>query len=221
MTPRNAIVAAGAVALLGLTGCTGLPVDTSEPTSAATPSGSAAKLLKHLKVAGADDHGHKYDRDDFGEPWADVDHNGCDTRDDVLARDMRGEKVDSDHCTVLSGELKDRYTGKEIDFRRGRTSSMKVQIDHVYPLHAAWLHGAWKWSDDKRERIANDLGNLLAVDGPANNDKSDATPSDWKPSRHGEWCDYATRYVKVADHYDLTVSRADKLALTSMLGRCG
>lgn len=216
------IVVAGLVAALGLAGCTDLPVGTPGTTTPEpAPTGNAAKLLGHLKIAGPDDHGHDYERSDFGEPWADVDHNGCDTRDDVLARDMHGERVGSDHCKVLSGTLKDRYTGHVIHFHRGRTTSLKVQIDHVYPLHAAWLHGAWKWSENKREHLANDEDNLLAVDGPANNDKSDATPAEWKPAYHREWCDYATRYVEVADRYHLTISRADKKALASMLTRCG
>lgn len=210
------ILIVGLVGLIGLAGCANLPAQAPEPT----PAGDAAKLLGHLETGAPDDHGHDYERSEFGEAWADVDHNGCDTRNDVLSRDMHGEHLDSDDCTVLTGTLKDRYTGRTIHFKRGRSTSLEVQIDHVYPLHAAWLHGAWKWPDDKRERLANDERNLLAVDGAANTDKSDSTPEDWKPSRHGEWCDYATRYVEVADRYDLTVSGRDRKTLRVMLARC-
>ena len=43
-----------------------------------------------------------YSRDQFGAAWADVDHNGCDTRNDILARDLTGEtfKPGTHDCVV-------------------------------------------------------------------------------------------------------------------------
>lgn len=112
----------------------------------------------------------RYDRDAFGPAWADVDHNGCDTRNEVLRRDLTA--VVTRKCVVLSGTLQDLYTGRTIVFERGKTSNLAVQIDHRVPLSYAWRHGAASWTPKQRETFANDQAtNLVAVDGPANEEK--------------------------------------------------
>ena len=46
--------------------------------------------------------------------WADVDHNGCDTRNDMLHRDLTAVtlKPGTTDCVVLTGVLNDPYTGR-------------------------------------------------------------------------------------------------------------
>ena len=109
----------------------------------------------------------QYSRDQFGQRWADVDRNGCDTRNDVLKRDLHDlqMKRSSPQCVVVSGVLNDPYTGRQIDFQRGEDSSEAVQIDHVVALANAWKSGAWQWDAVRRQDFANDPFNLLAVDG--------------------------------------------------------
>src|SRR5699024_2380633 len=68
-----------------------------------------------------------------------------------------------------------------IDFIRGAETSTDVQIDHVVALSDAWQKGAQQLSAEERERFANDPVNLLAVDGPANGQKSDADAATWLP----------------------------------------
>src|SRR5262249_41891366 len=58
-----------------------------------------------------------YSRDAFGPPWTDDvnvpgGHNRCDTRDDILRRDLTDRT--SRGCAVLSGTLHDPYTGTTI-----------------------------------------------------------------------------------------------------------
>ena len=110
-----------------------------------------------------------YDRDAFGEPWADVDDNGCDTRNDVLDRDLRDIRFDpsAGSCIVESGFLDDPYSGRTIDFVRGWETSSEIQIDHVVALSNAWQTGARFWSSTKMLRFANDPLELLAADGCA------------------------------------------------------
>jgi hypothetical protein len=109
-----------------------------------------------------------YDRDAFGDGWADADGDCQDTRQEILIRELDGEQLTADGCDVATGTLNDLYTGTTIQFRRGQDTSADVQIDHVIPLAYAWRAGAWEWTTEKREAFANDPAELRAVDGPTN-----------------------------------------------------
>lgn len=161
-----------------------------------------------------------YERKLFGDGWLDTDGNGCDTRNDILARDLTNKIVDGNGCTVLSGTLTDLYTGKTIHFTRGPATSSAVQIDHIIPLALAWNEGAWKWSNAQREAFANDPMNLLAVDGPTNGSKSDRSISAWLPPAKSAHCEYVALYVAVHDKYDLAMSDADRNTASTLIGAC-
>lgn len=101
----------------------------------------------------------KYNRSLFGPAWKDMNHNGCDTRNDILIRDLKDIKYKSDthNCIVLSGVLPvDPYTGKTINFTRGIKTSTAIQIDHIIPLSYSWSAGSAVWSKEKKETFAND-----------------------------------------------------------------
>ena len=162
-----------------------------------------------------------YDRDAFGTPWRDVDDNGCDTRDDVLARDLVNITVAADGCTVTSGLLRDPYTGDLIPFVRGVGTSTAVQIDHVVALSDAWDSGAWKWTEAQRAYLANDPRNLLAVDGPTNARKSDDGPATvLAEGLVDDVCGYVTRYEEVKDRYGLDMTVKDRRAVFNAVRGC-
>jgi hypothetical protein len=163
-----------------------------------------------------------YDRDAFGPAWADTDRNGCDQRNDVLRRDLSSVdlKAGTHGCVVLSGVLHDRYTGKTIDFERGETSSLAVQIDHMVPLSWAWQHGASEWSDAKREAFATDFANLTAVDGPTNEQKFDQGPATWLPPDENYACVYVARFTYVVASYHLSIDAADRTKIGAVLTAC-
>ena len=106
-----------------------------------------------------------YTRAQFGPTWADVDRNGCDTRNDILNRDLTNQvyKEKTKQCVVVSGTLVDPFSGETINFVRGNISSMEVQIDHVVALSNSWQTGAFKLTAEQRKALANDPLNLLAV----------------------------------------------------------
>ena len=161
----------------------GLPVGSAyadEPTDGTGAGTSATEVLDSLEVKGrAPKTGYK--RTQFGKAWADVDHNGCDTRNDILNRDLTGvrHKWRTHNCVVKSGKLHDPYTGKDIKFKKGKKTSTAVQIDHVVALSDAWQKGAQKLSEERRTALANDPYNLLAVQGRANQKKSDGDAATW------------------------------------------
>lgn len=134
------------------------------------------------------------------------------TRNDVLGAQLTDVvfKPGTRDCKVLSGTLADPYTGTSIVFTSGRDTSSAVQIDHIYPLARAWDAGAASWTAAKRTAFANDTDlNLLAVDGPTNNSKSDSGLDSWLPPNTVFGCDYAARYLHVASSYGLAVTSGD------------
>ncbi len=157
-----------------------------------------------------------YSRSQFGDGWQTV--NGCDTRNIILARDLTSDTVDED-CKVTSGVLHDPYTGKTIHFMRGDSTS-DVQIDHVVALSDAWQKGAQKLSYEKRIAMANDPLNLLAVDGPANQQKSDGDAATWLPPNKAFRCQYAQRQIQVKQKYSLWITAAERDAMARVLGTC-
>jgi hypothetical protein len=128
--------------------------------------GTARAALATLPVKGrAAETG--YDPDPFGHSWVDVDRNECDTRNDILRRDLRPFYLKAGtRCLVLKGTLHDPYTAKTIRFVRGDSTSSVVQIDDVVALSDAWQKGAQKLDTGASEELANDPLNLLAVYGP-------------------------------------------------------
>ncbi|WP_329250731.1 HNH endonuclease family protein [Actinoallomurus sp. NBC_01490] len=177
--------------------------------------GTARKELAGLKE-GKPDSMSGYSRDEFGPAWKDVDHNGCDTRNDILARDLDDVKKRNE-CVVIAGTLDDPYTGKQITFAKAHATM--VQIDHIFPLGLAWRMGADHWTEEKRTELANDRDNLLAVWGRPNEQKSDKGPSEWQPQKSFQ-CTYAEKFVAVADEYHLSVTQADHDELSDMLDTC-
>ncbi|AGP31943.1 HNH endonuclease family protein [Corynebacterium terpenotabidum] len=162
-----------------------------------------------------------YDRAQFGQTWADVDRNGCDTRNDILARDLTDVVFKEGSCRVLSGVLDDPYTGQRISFVRGEDTSADVQIDHVVALSDAWQKGAQQLTPERREELANDPANLLAVDGSANLQKSDGDAATWLPANTSFRCTYVSRQIEVKAAYGLWVTQAEKDAMVRVLGDCG
>ena len=198
------------------------PGETSAPgrdAPAATATGDAAELLATLPVKGkAAKTG--YDRTgDFGSAWRDVDDNGCDTRNDILARDLTAIVTD-ETCRVLSGELLAPYTGESVSFERGETTSMLVQIDHLVALSNAWQTGAQQLDQTERIALANDPLNLLASDGASNSRKGDGDAATWLPAQKSFRCEYVARQISVKAAYGLWVAPAEHDAMVRVLATC-
>ena len=229
--PLRRTTAAALLAALALAGCEATPAapqpTPSVPASTGPPTrDQALTQLSHLRVEPRPRSTEGYARDAFGTTWADTDGNGCNQRDDVLLRDAVpgstrvAQQGGCDH-DVLAGTWHDPYTGRTLRFTdlKDLSQAMAIQIDHVVPLAEAWVSGAEGWSTLRRERFANDLGELLAVDGPTNMSKGDDDPAAWRP-RQGYQCDYARRWVAVKARWGLAVDRPEVASLREMLALC-
>jgi hypothetical protein len=216
---RRAAVAV--VAVVAVTGCSVMDQVAVAVAPAPAATGDTAAALAALPVKGrAPKTG--YDRDLFGPAWADVDRDGCDQRNQVLARDLEGEtfKPGTHDCVVLTGTLNDPYTGKRIEFVRGQGTSEKVQIDHVVALSDAWQKGARQLDDATRRNLGNDPLNLLAADGPTNQAKGDGDAATWLPPNRAFRCAYVARQVAVKAKYRLWVTAAERDAINGVLAGC-
>jgi hypothetical protein len=161
-----------------------------------------------------------YHRSVFGSAWSDGDGDGCDTRDDILLRDLQTPVLQAGStCSVASGTLDDPYTNKVIVFRRGVTSE-QVHIDHVVALSDAWQKGAQQWTAHLRLAFANDPLNLLAVDSRANMAKGDSDAASWLPPVKGYRCPYVARQAQIKARYGLAVTEAEKQAMLTILSSC-
>jgi hypothetical protein len=233
----GALLAAALIAL-SLAGCVSItapgsapapgssPVQVDQPSPGPTASGSnwstllpglpdpttARVELAALGVAPRT-HTSTYKRDLF-KTW-DMVSGACDTRETVLKRDGRDVRT-SASCAAASGVWTSPYDGKTW------TSASDVDIDHLVPLGNAWVSGAWAWSNDQRERFANDLQDpqLVAVTDNVNESKGDRSPDEWKPPLASFYCPYAEAWIRVKFVWQLSVTDAEKATLTSMLSTC-
>jgi len=201
------------------------PDGTKPGLAALTSAADKAKARVLIEKVATKGRGPKtgYDRDKFGYAWMDtadgvpLARNGCDTRNDLLK--LHGRNVQfrtGSDCVVISMDLYDPYTGKDIAWRKAKAT--EVQIDHVVPLSYAWQMGAARWSKEKRQRLANDVLNLLPVSGSTNSAKGDSGPASWLPPSKSIRCSYSVRFAQVALKYELPVISPDK---TMMLKQCG
>lgn len=160
--------------------------------------------------------GERYYRKAFYKDWGEID--GCRTREVILKRDLKETVMNG--CKVMSGILEDPYTGTTIKFTRGQDTSAEVQIDHVVALSNAWATGAYKLTKEERYALSQDPMNLLAVDGGANQGKSDQDAASWLPQNKSFQCEYVARQISVKKKYRLWVTADEKSAMTQVLSTC-
>ncbi|RAV32688.1 HNH endonuclease [Corynebacterium heidelbergense] len=192
------------------------PVRTPPPPR--TLQHHTAQALAAVTVVPTRVHVVGYSRQQFGAGWASsATPNGwiCTTRELSLLRVFGGAESSGSPpvraasagtkatCPRPGGVGVDEYTGSPIH-------PNDVDIDHIFPLAAAWDMGAHAWSAERRREFANDTGRNLAVTASAvNRDKGDAMPNRWMPPAPAAHCAYVARFLDVAVAYDLAVTAAD------------
>ena len=189
-----------------------------QQASAETQVFNALEELEKLPVKGrAPKTG--FSRNQFGSQWTDTDRNGCDTRNDILKRDLSAVvfREKTRNCVVETGVLNDPYSGQTISFQRGEKTSALIQIDHVVALSNAWQTGIFQSSVKVRTNFANDPLNLMAVKGSLNSQKGDGDAATWLPPNKAFRCAYVSRQIQVKVKYGLWVTKSEKEAMLRVL----
>ncbi|WP_346037200.1 GmrSD restriction endonuclease domain-containing protein [Brevibacterium picturae] len=191
--------------------------ETEQGRAGGSAAGTALALLDELEVKGrAPKTG--YDADLF--KWrSDADHNGCDTRNDVLRRDLSDItlKAGTKGCVVIAGGLKDQYKGETYTFDRDPNN---IDIDHIVARSNAWQTGAATFDEDTLKEFGNDPLNLLAVSSSLNRQKGDGDAATWLPPAKSYRCEYVSRQIAIKHKYDLWVVTAEKSAMQRVLSAC-
>ena len=177
----------------------------------------AIEELAKLSIHPAE-NSNTYRRDEFGKGWAKW--GDCNTRQRILGQDLTDITYGNNGCKVLSGKLNDPYTGKVINFTSGQNTSNAVQIDHIVALANAWETGAQYLSKEVRQQLANDDLELIAVDGPANEEKGSGDASEWLPKNKDFHCQYIARQIAVKVRYGLWVTQAEHDTMSKILQSC-
>ena len=176
----------------------------------------AVEILEKLEVKGRAPKTN-YSREQFYDGWPLVD--GCSLRQKIIKREF-GNSAVLNGCYVQAGEFDEPYTGQHMVFENKTDISNSLQIDHVVALSDAWQKGAQYLPYETRYKIATDPLNLLAVDGPANENKSDGDAATWLPPNKKFRCEYVARQVSVKYKYGLWVTEAEKEAISRILTNC-
>lgn len=215
MRTKRLIALLLSIVVFAVLALTNVPVEPVPPPPAViTEKSPAIDALSALPVKGrAAKTG--YARTQFGDGWQII--NGCDTRQIILYRDLK-EVTFVDECRIATGVLADPYTGTAITY--SSEDGAAVQIDHVVALSDAWQKGAQALSVDQREQLANDPLELLAVDGPANQEKGDADAASWLPPNKSFRCDYVARQIAIKKKYALWVTQSEHDAMLRVLEGC-
>lgn len=203
-------IAANGVALVvvisaaSLVSAAGSDLQNTQVTQRRFADEDARSVLANIKVENEYKTGYK--RSLFIH-WADLDGNGCDTREEILKRDSVSKpQVDPYRCYVVAGDWYSPYDGAKLSDRGD------VDIDHVVALKEAWDSGAWAWTESQRKAFANDMSDrrtLIAVTDRVNVSKSDKDPSNWMPPLRSYWCTYLGDWISVKARWNLSMDQSE------------
>jgi hypothetical protein len=202
-----------------------VPTEVADPTKSPAQSGKVSDSPVLTQLANLEIKGRApktgYDRDLYGSAWSDVDRNGCDTRNDILQRDLTNITFRSGtgNCVVESGSFYDPYTDNEFQFIKSASGS-SIEIDHVVSLSDSWQKGAQQWNSGTRKDFANDPLNLVTTSMSANRAKSDSDAASWLPANKKIRCAFVARQVAIKSAYQLWVTQSEYDAIERILLTC-
>lgn len=190
----------------------------STAPASADPGDTVTTTLRQAvaDLPAADEDRTGYERTKF-KHWIDADHDGCNTRAEVLLEEAVAPPTVGAGCSISGGQWHSYYDDAD------QTVARSLDIDHMVPLAEAWDSGASAWTAAERQAYANDLGDeraLVAVTARENRQKADQDPAEWLPSSPGARCRYVTEWTVVKTRWGLTVDDVEAEALRELAAGC-
>ncbi|MBT2489377.1 HNH endonuclease [Streptomyces sp. ISL-96] len=179
-----------------------------------TVTTTVEKAIENLPVAAEDSAGYNISR---FKHWTDPDQDGCSTKAEVLISEATTPPAVDRWCTITGGAWHSYYDKKDHD------GAGSLHVDHLVPLAEAWRSGASAWTDEERERYANDMADprvLAAVSATEKRKKGDRDPARWEPSDDSADCRYIAEWAAVKGRWKLSVDETELAALQNMVVEC-
>ncbi|WP_413495506.1 DUF1524 domain-containing protein [Shewanella baltica] len=154
----------------------------------------------------------KYHREDYPH-WTDLDGNGLNTRQDLLATQSTVKPSFSrDGKTVMRGRWVSPWTGQIY------LDAFMLDVDHTVPLGYAHARGAKYWNSYQREVFANDVRNLQIVEKGLNIEKGAAGINEWLPPFNQ--CHYILRFHRIMKIYQLKYFSNEESRVQELVAQC-
>lgn len=198
---------------------TAVPVTIAGPGASVTSAGASpasVDVRATLAPLAIDDHPTPetvFRREEW-PTWVDIDHDGCDAREQALIAQSTTPARVGPNCTVVAGTWTSPYDGVET------TVPGELDADHLVSLANVHRSGGWRWDAATRRAYANDQAVLVMVTAHANRSKGDSAPDEWRPALESDWCAYATRWMALKIQWRLTATTTERDALGQMLDTC-
>jgi hypothetical protein len=125
--------------------------------------------------------------------------------------------ADNMECVPDAGSWTDVYVGRTI------TRTLDAEVVMHIPVDRVWAAGGWNWTPDTRQAFLNDLDHpatqQVVASGTGHNPRSQG-PAQWRPGNSDSWCSYAVDWIAVSHRWNLSVTEAERTALSEMLDSC-
>ncbi len=207
----NLRIASVAAALVALT--------SSSPAAAADPV-PRVQLRKAVQLlATMSEHDPRDYRRSAFKQWTDADHDGCDTRAEVLRQEAVGPLAIDEDCVIENGQWYSLHDDHAIT----GDPAHQLDVGPVVPLKEAWESGAHAWDPATREAYANDLtadATLTATSVEASRQRADLDPAEWLPAYAPSHCAYIADWIATKLRWGLTVDFREAVKLTEVAQRC-
>lgn len=125
--------------------------------------------------------------------------------------------ADKLECVPDQGRWSDRYLSSTI------TRTLDADVTLHVPTAVAYASGGDAWTPTTRQAYLTDTDHpatLEVVTAGSGHNPRGQDPAEWKPSAPSTWCAYAIDWVAVKSRWELSITAAERDALTEMLDSC-
>ena len=158
-----------------------------------------------------------YERQSWGDGWADADGDCQNTRQEALIEESK-EPVGfkgTGKCRVTTGSWDNPYTGE------GHASPERLVVAPLVSLKEAHESGGHAWPAARKRLYANmlsDPDHLIVVSAATLQSMEGKDPAEWLPRNATNQAAHARIWARIKNTWGLTADQAERAALRRLLG---